>query len=380
MMAIRAGQGPNPMLSSSRPSTPLHVARAAEPSRVRRLSVAAAAIVAAAIAASLLSATAASAAPRSFYGVFTGGTPSPAEFNRLGAGGAGTVRANFAWTEVQAGPNTGFNWARYDAVVYNAAVAGIEILPVLYGSPAWAAPTPEHPPSPAAFQALARAAAERYGHNGTFWTQFPSIPRIPITYWQIWNEANSESFWRPKPNAKQYVRLLRAARTGIKQADPQAKIVLAGFFPTPNTRDGILLRRYLPQIYRAKGRKLFDVAALHPYSPRPKAMLKPLRMVREIMARYGDKKTPLWLTEIGWASGGPPTPLTVTPERQAAYLRQTFKLADRNRKRFKTQRVYWYALRDTNDPIWYANSGLFTVDGAPKPSWGAFVSLTGGTP
>ena len=43
---------------------------------------------------------------------------------------------------------------------------------------------------------------------------------------------------------------------------------------------------------------------------------------RKIMAQFKDKKAKLWITEIGWATGGDPTPLTVSPQRQATYLRR----------------------------------------------------------
>jgi polysaccharide biosynthesis protein PslG len=342
----------------------------------------AATLLAAAVALCLVAAPAATAAPRTFYGVHSIGTPSPSEWDRLGAGGLGSARIIMQWDIVQPTADAPYRWNHYDELIGNAARSGVESLPVIYGSPVWAAASPEHPPlaNYPRFQDFVRAAAARYGHNGSFWTENPGVPKVPVTHWQIWNESNSESFWKPKPKAKAYVRMLRIARAGIKAGDPQARTVLAGFFPTPNVRDGVWLKRFLTQIYRAKGRKLFDVVAIHPYSRKPKHMLGPLREARTIMARHRDKKKPLWITEMGWASGGQQSALTVSPARQAAYLGQTFRLADRNRKRLKLQRVYWYSLRDSADPIWYANAGLFTVDGSPKPSWGTFASLAGGTP
>jgi polysaccharide biosynthesis protein PslG len=341
-------------------------------------------IVAATAAGSLLLAPAASAAPRSFYGVISVETPSSAEFNRMGAGRVGTLRESFVWGVVQGGPDAGYDWGLYDSIVGQAAQNGIKVLPTVYSSPRWVAPTPEHPPPKAAFgefQRFVRAAADRYGHGGVFWTENPGIPAIPITDWQIWNEPNSPSFWAPKPNAKKYVQLLRVARDGIKDADPKARILLAGLFPTPGTSLGVWLRRYLPQIYRAKGRGLFDGVAVHPYNIRPKDTIADLRDVRRIMARFNDERTPVWITEVGWATGGPPYPLTVDPKRQASYLRNTIRLMVRNRKRLKIRTVIWFSLRDSgNGSIWYEHTGLFTRDGSAKPSWPAFTALTGGSP
>jgi hypothetical protein len=345
----------------------------------------AAAILAATIGACLLLAPAASAAPRSFYGVTAAGTPSAAEWSRLGAGGVGSVRMNFQWSLVQSGPDAPYVWNYYDFVVAGAALNGIEVLPTIYSSPTWAAASPEHPPvaNYDRFQAFVRGAAARYGRNGSFWAENPGIPKIPITHWQIWNEPNSDSFWKPRPDVKGYMQMLRVARAGIKSADRRARIVLAGFFPTPNVRHGIWLKRYLKQIYRSKGgRKLFDVLTIHPYSLRPRHIISTLTQVRRIMAKFRDKKKPVWVTEIGWASQGQPGPLTVGLEGQASFLQQTFQItgSKKTRKKLKLQRVYWYSLRDTDNPVWYANTGLFRVDGSAKPSWNALVSLTGGTP
>ncbi len=85
-----------------------------------------------------------------------------------------------------------------------------------------------------------------------------------MTDWQLWNEVNSPSFWYPKPNAKQYVGLLRVFHDGIKSGDPAAKIVLAGLFRTPNIKNGIPLDRYLPAIYRRKAKTLFDAVGRPP--------------------------------------------------------------------------------------------------------------------
>jgi hypothetical protein len=98
------------------------------------------------------------------------------------------------------------------------------------------------------------------------------------------------------------------------------------------------------------------------------------------MGRFKDKRAALWITEIGWATGGQRTPLTVSPRRQAAYLRQTYKLMAANRGRLKIAGVIWYSWRDLPGGIWFNHTGLFTQAFNPKPSWKAFVGLTGGSP
>jgi hypothetical protein len=330
-----------------------------------------------------LATQASAAAPRSFYGVMAASDPSPTEIARMGAGKVGTLRINFVWGAVQPNPGTPLNWAYYDAIIGPAAQQGIRVLPTVYSSPSWAAARPNFPPDKAHladFQNFVRGAAARYGSNGSFWAEHPEIPKLPVIDWQLWNEVNSPSFWFHKPNPKQYVKLLRVFSAGIRSGDPAAKVILAGLFRTPRIRHGIFLDRYLPAVYRAKAKPLFDGVAVHPYATTPREALTAVRDTRRIMSRFKDKKAKLWITELGWATGGSATPLTVSPQRQAGYLRKSFGLLAKNRGKLKLAGVIWYSWRDIPGGIWFQHTGLFTSDFDPKPSWSAFVGLTGGSP
>lgn len=333
----------------------------------------------------LASASAASAAPRSFYGVISANDPSAAEFTRLGTARVGTFRLNFNWQSIQpAGPGT-FDWSRYDYLIGQAAQQGIRVLPTIYGSPGWAADKPNHPPSSGSydeFEAFCREAAARYGANGTFWALNPLVPKIPITDWQLWNEVNSPSFWLPKPNPKLYKALLAVTDRGIGSGDPKARIMLAGLFRTPRVKNGVFMDKYLTALYKSKAKPLFDAVAVHPYATNPRRALKAVREARAIMDRFKDRRKPIWLTEVGWATGGTKTPLTVSPKRQAGYLTEIYRTtgSKRTRKRFKIGGVIWYSLRDIPGAIWFNNTGLFTQSGAAKPSWKAFARVAGGKP
>jgi len=290
------------------------------------------------------------AAPRAFYGVIPANDPDSTEIARMGAGKVGTLRINFVWGAVQPTAGSAYDWSHYDAIIGPAAEQGIRVLPTVYSSPAWAADRPNHPPSKDHlndFRAFVQAAAARYGANGTYWTEHPTTPKLPVIDWQLWNEVNSPSFWFRKPSAKQYVGLLRVFNGGVKAGDPSAKVVLAGLFRTPQIKNGIDLDRFLPQIYRRKAKGLFDAVALHPYATTPRDALEAVKETRKIMGRFKDRRTPLWITEVGWATGGnPPTALTVSPQRQASYLRKTYGMMARNRGRLKIAGVIWYSWRD----------------------------------
>src|SRR4051794_3659173 len=330
----------------------------------------------------LAAATANAAAPRGFYGVIAADDPDSSEIARMGAGKVGTLRTNFVWAAVEHTEGAPYDWSHYDAIIGAAAQNGIRVLPTVYSSPSWAATQTNYPPDKAhmgAFRDFVTAAAARYGSNGTYWTTHPEVPKLPVVWWQFWNEANSPSFWYGKPNPKQYVSFLRVFHDGIVSGDPSAKIVLAGLFRTPRVKNGINLDRFLPSVYRHHGKPLFDAAAIHPYATTPAQALDAVKEARRIMLRFKDRAASLWITEIGWASSGNRTPLTVSPQRQAAYLRKSFGLLANNRGRLHIPGVIWYSWRDVAGGIWFNHTGLFTTGLDPKPSWSAFTGLTGGS-
>jgi polysaccharide biosynthesis protein PslG len=297
----------------------------------------------------------------------------------MGRGKVGTLRVNLAWGAVQSDPGAPYDWGHYDDVVGNAAKNGIRVLATVYSSPAWAERTPEYPPLGSRlpqFEAFARAAAQRYGSDGTFWRENPDLPKLPIVDWQLWNEPNSPLFWKPAPDASGYLQLLRGFASAVRGADAGAQIMLGGLFPTP--RGGIPMGTFISDLYRGGGRGLFDAAAVHPYAATPRDAIASTEDLRKVMDGFGDSGARLWITEVGWASGGRPSGLTVGPARQADYLTQTFELGAADRERLGLDGVVWYSLNDTPGPLWPGHCGLFTVDGSAKPSWDALVELTGG--
>ena len=329
----------------------------------------------------LAASSSALAAPREFYGTVAIKTPTAKEFNRMGAGRVGTFRAILYWGGVQALGPPYFDWSAYDRVVRRAARNGIRVLPTIFGSPGWAARQVKFPPRPGRrdeFKAFVRAAVERYGQGGDFWDANPDLPALPIRWWQLWNEENSPVFWSRRPSAKQYKRLLAPAARAIHAADPSARVLLGGLFPTPFVKRGVPMQKFLKGLYRAGARKHFDGVAVHPYSRSPGKAMEVVDDARRTMRKHRDGKTPVWISEVGWATSGQRTSVTVKPRVQARYLRQTFTMAARSRKRRRIAGVIWYSFQDTRRRHWIYRTGMFTASGKAKPSWKAFVRLTGG--
>ncbi|MDI6703410.1 MAG: hypothetical protein QME40_01865 [bacterium] len=70
-----------------------------------------------------------------------------------------------------------------------------------------------------------------------------------------------------------------------------------------------------------------DAVAFHPYVATPGQSLKRVEKFLQILDMYQIKKS-LWITKIGWQTGGwPESPGVVKDDNiKASYLKQTFKL------------------------------------------------------
>jgi hypothetical protein len=318
-----------------------------------------------------------------FFGLQGHTLPGTGEIAMMKRGGAGTLRAVFDGG-IQAFPES-TRWSSYDALMAAASREQIAVLPVLIGIPG-RRPRLDHPRTRAQRMGWARfvsGVAARYGRGGTFWAAHPDLAPMPITAYQVWNEPNLPAYWRPRGDAAGYLRLVRLTRARLRAIDPQATIVLGGL---PDSRLGTPMLEYLRMVYAQPGaRTLFDAVALNPYAATASGVLAKLNEVRAFMDRRGDGATPIWVTEIGWASGGPRSPFTTSPRGQAARLQRLLRALIAARLRLHLASVIVFGLQDraydpSEKPWWGPRVGLFDIAGRPKPAWATFVRFTGGRP
>jgi hypothetical protein len=324
-----------------------------------------------------------------FIGVTSGDLTNPgvhvaSELSLMGRSGVGSVRAPFYWREAQPARGGPTSFAKTDPLVEAASRAHVGVLPVVIGTPAWAARHPGKPNSPpqgtATYAAFLRALVGRYGSKGSFWTEHPRVPRLPIRDWQIWNEPNHAFYWSDQPFTRDYIALLRAAGTAVHTADPGARVVLAGFAERS--------WELIAGLYRAGARGAFDVAAIHPYTFEVPNVLKIAHLVRAAMVRGGDARRPMMITEFGWSSGKGkvrhPFGFETTPADQAARLRELLPQFTRERHALGLERVYWESWmssdRDVNAPFDYAGLRELGAGGntKAKPAYDAFRTLATG--
>jgi hypothetical protein len=344
--------------------------------------------VAVVIAASLLiaPASAGAAVPRSFFGVMSDGAlfaPTVdlgSELALMRSSGVGSTRVAVQWRALQPQPGT-TDFAAFDAYVLATARAGIRILPVVLGTPPWAARNPSNPASPPKdprqYGAFLSALVQRYGPAGTLWAEHPEVPRVPIRQWQVWNEPDLGKYWAAKDWAPGYVALLRAARAAIKAADPSANVVLAGL----TNRSWVDLRR----VYAAGGGRLFDLAAVHAFSRRVPNVLKIVTLVRREMRRHGDARKQLVLSEVSWSSGRGHSTFNygweTSEQGQAQRLKAALARLAARRHADRIAGIYWYTWMSPaiggKDSFDY--SGLRRLDAAghpvTKPALAAFRAL-----
>jgi hypothetical protein len=329
--------------------------------------------------------SAAVAAPSSFFGVAPSDSLRPADFERM-HGVVGTLRIPIYWFQVEPRPGE-YDFSAVDETVGAAAEAGIRILPFVYGSPAWMTENPAYPPlggesDRTAWVRLLRALVHRYGPDGEFWRSRPEAR--PIRRWQLWNEPNFLLFWKPRPSPQGYARLLSIGARAIRREDPHARIVLAAVAPV---EAGPLPWVYLRRLYRTPGvKRSFDVVGLHPYASSLRSLEYQIVQARAVMAAAGDRSTPMEVTEFGVASAGSAaSPMIKSPMGQAAFLRRSYRYLLKHRRRWRLAGASWFTWRDgaRSDPhcSFCQYSGLFALDGTPKPAWWAFrhAAIRGGS-
>lgn len=363
----------------------------------------------AAVAASMaLFASAAQALPAGFWGVVPQSNLTPDQYQRLGTGGAESVRIPVGWGSVQPTKNGPFDWSSFDSQVEAAAKAGIKVLPFLSGAPEWAVPAKRVPgagglKAPArlpvsgagrtGWVAFVTAAVARYGPTGSFWSERPGVPKLPIRVWQIWNEPNFKYFIA-KPNPAEYGKLVKLSHTALKAADPGAQVVLAGLFSRPKGARNAAGKHkslnwyasdFVDRMYETTpGLKTrYSGAALHPYTINARELPEVTEEFRNVLAENKDAGKGLWITELGW-SAGPKSRgnlFAKGPAGQARELKTSLTLLRNKQVKWKLKSVFWFSVDDAPGACNFcSHSGLFAPGFTPRKSWFEFVKLAGGTP
>lgn len=278
----------------------------------------------------------------------------PQTFELLEKAGVKWARLGFRWDEME--PRKGvYDFSKNDRLVEIAQRHNIKVLGLITRTPVWASgaeDTISPPRNIEDWKMFVRMLVTRY--------------KGKITHWEVWNEPDIKKFWKGTPD--EYVALLKEAYGIIKGIDPEIKVLSAGL--DGNAEKGAV---YLDKLLGLGMADYADIIAFHPYGKTPDKSLERVRNFLSVMQKHGVEK-PLWLTEIGWQTGGwQGGPAIVKDEEtKAFYLKEAFRLLKPH-----ADAIFWY--RAVEGPKMY---GLLEAskDGsiATTPAYDAYKEMTAG--
>lgn len=176
-------------------------------------------------------------------------TGNTQDLDMIAAAGFRFIRMDCSWSTIETTPGV-YDWSAYDQLVSNLKQRGLRAILILdYNNPLYlssGASVDSGPIDSTDIAAYCKWAAATVKH-------FEGDRII----WEIWNEPNNSSFWKPAPSAEQYATMALAACKAIRQADPTATIIgpAADRFPS-DLLDSIMTRGVIDYL---------DGVSVHPY-------------------------------------------------------------------------------------------------------------------
>jgi len=259
--------------------------------------------------------------------------------------GISCVRDRFNWSGIEPAKGT-FRWSWYDTTARIQKEAGLTVYQVFHDCPRWASGKNDsrYPPmNPADL--------------GDFFRNMVSQFKDKVKHWEIWNEADIDVFYRGKPG--QYAACLKESYRRIKEADPEAKVLLCSFALGPGN--------FAEKIFREGIGDSFDIYNVHYYGD-PIGLVHRLRNHRKLMEKFGVRK-PIWVTEMG-AYHRPGRGDHETLRGEASYLVKAYVYGHAN----GVERFFYFIFRDYTEDE--KNFGVVNRDFTPRPAYVALCNLT----
>jgi len=275
---------------------------------------------------------------------------NPKEVALLAEAGFRFVRMDMFWSVCEKTRGV-YNFEAYDVLMSSLEEKGIRPIFILdYANKLYNdGQSPSTPESRAAYAAFAGAAAAHFKGRGVIW--------------EIWNEPNGKSFWKPEPNPQHYTEMARAAYKAIKAADSNAIVVgpaTSGFafsFVEKCCAYGLL--------------ECVDAVSVHPYRVSgPESAIPEYKKLKNLIKRYAPKgkEIPIISSEWGYNT------VEKSETAQAQFAVRMFLVNIMSDVRLSI----WYDWRD--DGVSPTNKehhfGVVYNDLRPKPIYNAIKVLT----
>ncbi len=266
------------------------------------------------------------------------------------------IREDFNWQQICALCSR-VSVRRHDQAIDAAISAGLNILGVPTTWPDWTHPY------------TTQGVREFTSFLGTFARRY----RGRVAAWEIWNEPNLPASWRG--TVEQYVELLSATYTVLKEIDPTVTVVAPctvgpGDLSNPASFvDLAWIERFLQ--FR---RPVFDVFSFHPYegrkSPEQSGLADTVRRLQGLL-RTAGRPPRIWITEQGWASDG--INPVIDDVQQARLLVRAYLLG----QAAGIERFFWYDARNDGPALddRESNFGLLRRDFSAKAAYRALTVL-----
>jgi hypothetical protein len=246
--------------------------------------------------------------------------------------GGNTIRTNLDWRLAEPQQDVwGERWWERWQELYDASIErGVTPTFIIGFAPSWArgtvvgcgdglAPSLAHDPGFGACELPPRQTMD------IEWAEYAAevARRFPEARIEVWNEPNTDDYWRPEPDPERYAELLTLAYHAIKAVSPDTEVVLGGLLNVRRTnpwKGEVSVRDFLSVAYSTlpsiEGKA--DYIGLHPYpsgaavglGTRFRAAFSDVRSVRN---SFGDS-TPILVTETGVSTAD----LVIARERRQA--------------------------------------------------------------
>ncbi len=285
--------------------------------------------------------------------------------------GAKYLRCAFSWDAIEKKRDQ-YDWTFWDTLVDLAGQNGIQLLPYVAYTPEWAARGAKEfwkqPPREAQFY-------------GDFMYRIAARYRGRIRTWEIWNEPDNKDYWTG--TADEFAPLVELAARRIREADPNAILILGGMAYGPGEFFQRLMTKYQIDEY-------VDVIAMHAYpeswsNERAETIFQqwiPRMMQMIVHDNSGDG---FWVNEMGYAD------YRLSHNQASVYGTQVFYSYEHTREyqaamlfKFEVMALaseqvgltVWYRIDDFplkekrlgSDLVNY-HLGLIDVYGHPKPAF-----------